>query len=50
MFSDKRRQFLKQPATTGIACLANSFLGPFAFAQTPALRVTLFMHMSIPVV
>jgi alpha-N-arabinofuranosidase len=36
MFSDKRRQFLKQAATAGIVCSANSFLGPFAFAQPPA--------------
>lgn len=36
MFSDKRRHFLKQAATAGIACSANSFLSPFAFAQPPA--------------
>jgi len=36
MFSDKRRQFLKQAATAGIVGPANSFLGPFAFAQPPA--------------
>jgi alpha-L-arabinofuranosidase len=36
MFSDKRRQFLKQAATAGIVCSANSFLGSFAFAQPPA--------------
>jgi len=36
MFSDKRRKFLKQAATAGIACSANSFLGPFTFAQPPA--------------
>jgi alpha-L-arabinofuranosidase len=36
MFSDKRRQFLKQAATAGVACSANSFLGPFAFAQPSA--------------
>jgi alpha-N-arabinofuranosidase len=36
MFSDQRRQFLKQAATAGIACSANSFLAPFAFTQSPA--------------
>jgi len=36
MFSEKRRYFLKQAATAGIACSANSFLGRFAFAQPPA--------------
>ena len=36
MFSDKRRQFLRQAATAGMACSANSFLSPFAFAQPPA--------------
>jgi alpha-N-arabinofuranosidase len=36
MFSDQRRQFLKQAATAGIACSAHSFLAPFAFAQSPA--------------
>jgi alpha-L-arabinofuranosidase len=36
MFSTKRRQFLKQAAAAGVACSANSFLGPFAFAQPPA--------------
>src|ERR1035437_4734208 len=35
MFSDKRRHFLKQAATAGIACSASSFLSPFAFAQPP---------------
>jgi len=33
MFSDKRREFLKQAATAGIAGSASSFLGSFAFAQ-----------------
>jgi alpha-N-arabinofuranosidase len=36
MFSDQRRQFLRQAAAAGIACSANSFLSPFAFAQSPA--------------
>src|SRR3984885_12355911 len=36
MFSDKRRQFLKQAATAGIVGPANSFLGPFAYAPPPA--------------
>ena len=34
MFSDHRRQFLKQAATAGIACAANSFLSPLSLAQT----------------
>jgi alpha-L-arabinofuranosidase len=36
MFSDKRRLFLKQAATAGIACSANSFLNPLTLAQTSA--------------
>jgi alpha-N-arabinofuranosidase len=36
MFSDKRRQFLKQAATAGVACSANSILGRFALAQPSA--------------
>ncbi len=36
MFSRKRRQFLKQAATAGIACSANSFLSPFTLAQNSA--------------
>jgi len=34
MFSDKRRHFLKQAVTAGIACSANSFLKPLAFTQS----------------
>ncbi len=33
MFSDKRREFLKQAATAGIAFSANTFLNPFAWSQ-----------------
>ena len=33
MFSNERRQLLKQATAAGIACATNSFLGPFAFAQ-----------------
>jgi alpha-N-arabinofuranosidase len=36
MFSDKRRKFLKQAATAGIACSANPFLGTFSLAQPAA--------------
>jgi alpha-N-arabinofuranosidase len=36
MFSNKRRQFLKQSATAGIACSGSALLGPFALAQPPA--------------
>src|ERR1700685_4193511 len=36
MFSNKRRQFLKQSVTAGIACSGSALLGPFAFAQPPA--------------
>jgi alpha-L-arabinofuranosidase len=36
MFSDKRRKFLKQAATAGIACSANPFLAPFSLAQPTA--------------
>ena len=36
MFSNKRRQFLKQSATAGIAGSAAALLGPFAFAQPSA--------------
>ncbi|MFZ3339999.1 MAG: alpha-N-arabinofuranosidase [Terriglobales bacterium] len=36
MFSNKRRQFLKQSATAGLACSGSALLGPFAFAQPPA--------------
>jgi alpha-N-arabinofuranosidase len=36
MFSGKRRQFLQQVATAGIACSANSFFKQAAFAQPPA--------------
>jgi alpha-N-arabinofuranosidase len=36
MFSDQRRQFLKQAATAGIACSASSLLASLAFAQSPA--------------
>ncbi|MFY9740896.1 MAG: alpha-N-arabinofuranosidase [Candidatus Sulfotelmatobacter sp.] len=34
MFSSKRRKFLKQAATAGIACSANSVLRPIALAQS----------------
>ena len=33
MFSNERRQLLKQATAAGIACATNSFLAPFAFAQ-----------------
>ncbi|MGB8012117.1 MAG: alpha-N-arabinofuranosidase [Terriglobales bacterium] len=36
MFSNNRRQFLKQAATAGIACSASSLLSPVAFGQPPA--------------
>src|ERR1700733_3479259 len=36
MFSNKRRQFLKQSATAGIACSGSALLGRFAFAHPPA--------------
>jgi alpha-N-arabinofuranosidase len=36
MFSDQRRQFLRQAATAGIAYSSHSFLGPFTLAQSPA--------------
>jgi alpha-N-arabinofuranosidase len=36
MFSNKRRQFLKQSATAGIACSSSALLGPFALAQPPS--------------
>jgi alpha-L-arabinofuranosidase len=36
MFSKKRRQFLKQSATAGIACSGSALLGPFVLAQPPA--------------
>ena len=34
MFSNKRRQFLKQSATAGIADSGSALLGPLAFAQS----------------
>jgi len=36
MFSNKRRQFLKQSATAGIACSGSALLGRFALAHPPA--------------
>jgi alpha-N-arabinofuranosidase len=36
MFSDQRRKFLKQAATAGVVCSANSVLSPFGFAQPTA--------------
>jgi alpha-L-arabinofuranosidase len=36
MFSGQRREFLKQAATAGIVCSANSLLGPLGLAQPTA--------------
>ncbi len=38
MFSDSRREFLRQASTAGAAWSASLLFGPFASAQTPALN------------
>lgn len=46
MFSDHRRKFLKQAATAGVVCSANSLLRPFAFAQ-PAAKSADIAHVYV---
>jgi alpha-L-arabinofuranosidase len=46
MFSDQRRKFLKQAATAGVVCSANSVLSPFGFAQ-PAAKSSDIAHVYV---
>jgi alpha-N-arabinofuranosidase len=46
MFSDQRRKFLKQAATAGVVCSANSVLSPFGFAQ-PAAKSADIAHVYV---